>query len=442
MLKRDIETDFLNWKNSQNHMPILLRGARQIGKTFTVRNFGSAYFEHYIEINFELHDEAKHCFRALDPNEIVKELELLTNQDVIPGKTLLFLDEIQECPRAIMALRYFKENMPELHVIAAGSLLEFVFNESDFRMPVGRVFLYHMQPLSFKEFLTAKGFLKLRGLIETVENPDEISPASHEQLLKLVKEYCVLGGMPAVFQEYEQTNSYKKAQDMQSAILNTYRSDFAKYSKGAEINYCRLLYNKAPELVGKQFKFSHVSQEAQSRALKPALEKLVQANVIHTVYATAASGLPLNALLNDKKLKLLFLDIGLMKRAGHLSLDILIADDLLLINEGKLAEQFVGQELLASQDLQTPPEIYFWARDKRSASAEVDYVINIERQILPIEVKSGSSNKMKSLRMFLEEKGVTLGVKICSEPLHQEENILTLPTYLTSEVYRLCKPGL
>lgn len=437
MINRDVEIAFNDWKNSQNHMPILLRGARQIGKTYTVRKFGNAHFQNYVEINFELHENASYCFESLEPTEIVKQLELLTNKDITPGNTLLFLDEIQECPRAIMALRYFKENMPDLHVIAAGSLLEFVFNDSDFRMPVGRVFLYHMKPLSFKEFLSAKGLLKMRSFIESVELDDAIPVNVHEQLLKLVKEYCVLGGMPAVFQEYEQTGSYKKAQDMQSTILNTYRSDFAKYAKGAEINYCQMIYNKAPELVGKQFKYAHISRDVQSRALKPALQKLVQANVIHTVYASSGSGLPLNALLNEKKLKLLFLDIGLMKRAGHLSLDVLMSDDLLLINQGQLAEQFVGQELLAYQDLLMSPEVYFWARDKRGASAEVDYLVNVRSRILPIEVKSGGSNKLKSLHLFLEEQKLDLGIKFSSEMRAKKGNILSLPVYLVSEISRL-----
>lgn len=436
-MKRDIELQLEEWRTSKRHLPIILRGARQIGKTYVVSQFAQKHFANFININFEFEKNAHQCFESLDPQKIVSEIEIIMDVDITAGNSLLFLDEIQECPNALMALRYFKEMMPDLHVIAAGSLLEFALEEENIRMPVGRVQFFHMKPLSFKEYLSATENDKIRKYIENVNLADQIPRSIHDQCLELVKNYCALGGMPAVIDEFKETKSLKKAQNMQSILLTTYQNDFGKYAKGALINYCKMIYTKAPELVSKQFKYVHISRDSQSRELKPALIKLAQAGILHLVYATAASGLPLNALVNDKKLKLLFLDIGLMKRASHLDIELLLNDDLLLINQGQLAEQFVGQELLAYQDILMPPELFFWARDKPNASAEVDYVTNIGNRIIPIEVKSGQSNKMKSLHIFMQEQELELGIKISGDELSQNKNILSIPLYLTSEIQRL-----
>lgn len=434
---RDIEKNLLEWKESDKHIPIVLRGARQIGKTYVVREFGSKHFETYVEVNLEFERQLHACFASLDPQKIIAQLELTSNQDIKSGKTLLFIDEIQECPNALMALRYFKEKMPELHVIAAGSLLEFVFNEPEFRMPVGRVQLFHMKPLSFKEFLSATGNDKLRSFIESVTLNSEITPAIHQKCLELLKEYCVLGGMPEVIADYVQTQSYKASQDTQSIIITTYQNDFGKYAQGNMINHCALIYQKAPGLVGKQFKYVHVSRDVQSRELKFALDKLVKATILHVAYATAASGIPLNANLNEKKMKLCFVDIGLMKRSSQLDIELLMAEDITLVNDGQVAEQFVGQELLAYQDILMPPQVYFWARDCKSSSAEVDYVISVGSKIIPIEVKSGKSSKMKSLRLMMAEENIKRGVKLSNEAMNSEGDIISLPLYLTSELARL-----
>ena len=441
-MQRDIDKDLQEWKNHPNRSPIILRGARQIGKTYVVRSFAAANFSNYVEVNFELDPKFKTSFDSLDPLKILPQLEIQTGKRIIPGDTLLFFDEIQECPRALMALRYFKENLPSLHVIAAGSLLEFVFHEPDFRMPVGRVQLFHMKPLSFKEFLVAIGREQLRKFLENVQLGDEIPESVHQQALEHIREYCILGGMPAVINEYLNSHSFAAAQDVQSHLLVTYQNDFGKYTQGSLTNYCRLLFTKAPELVTKQFKFVHVSEEVQSRELKPALMKLVQAGVLHLVYGTSAGGLPLNALLNEKKMKLLFLDVGLMKRAGHLETETVLRKDLLLVNQGQLVEQFVGQELLAYQDLYLPPEIYFWARDSKGSTAEVDFVVNLGSQIIPIEVKSGGSHKIKSLKILLEEQRLTRAVKISAEVFSrfssgENQEIFCFPLYLIGELGRL-----
>lgn len=436
-MQRDIESALIAWKNSSTHLPILLRGARQVGKSYLVERFAEAHFDHVVTVNFELFPDLKSVFSSLDPHELIKLLGLRLSADIIPGKTLLFLDEIQECPNAIMALRYFKEKMPDLHVIAAGSLLEFALADESFRMPVGRVQFFYVKPLSFKEFLNAKGLTKLRLFIEEVDWKTAIPEPIHQQLLGLVKEYSVLGGMPAVVNEYLHHNSYQAAQNMQNILLSTYENDFAKYAKGVSIEHLRMLFRKIPNQVAQQFKYSHITQEVQSRELKLALQKLIRAYIAYPVYATSASGLPLNALINEKKFKLLFLDIGLIRSASHLAAELLLSEGFSAVNKGALAEQFVGQELLAYQDLLLAPELFFWARDKKNANAELDFVTQVEGEIVPIEVKSGAYGSLKSLQLFMNEHASRFGIRVSTHPFSAHEKLLSIPFYLVSEIARL-----
>src|ERR1700722_40752 len=280
-MKRDIEKELLAWKISPIKAPLLLRGARQVGKSWVVEKFGREQFENLIVLNFEQRPEVSVCFETLLPEKILSAIELFTSASIRPGKTLLFLDEIQECPQAIMSLRYFKEQMPDLHVIGAGSLLEFVLNEENFPMPVGRVQFLYLRPLSFCEFLSALGRENLREHLKTVtlKNPPQI----HEELLKLVREYVALGGMPAVIAAYLQTKSLYDTQNVQSDILSTYRRDFGKYAKKTKHKYLSLLFEKAPGFVGAWFKYSKVDQEVNIRDIKIALQQLCQAGLLYQV---------------------------------------------------------------------------------------------------------------------------------------------------------------
>ncbi len=436
-MKRFIFKALKQWKENGRRLPLMLRGARQVGKSYVVEAFAkSEFLDNYLVINFEQQPEFKSCFDTLDPRKIITKLELLADQSIDSNSTLLFLDEIQECPQAIMALRYFKEQLPGSFVIAAGSLLEFALEQENFRMPVGRVQFLYVKPLSFKEYLWNNS-KKLYEFLSKVDLDTKFDAEIHQKLLGLLHEYAVLGGMPAVIDEYIQSRSFKKAQEIQAVLLTTYQNDFAKYANGSELRYLQMIYQKVPGLVSQQFKYAHISRDVQSRELKVPLQKLVKAGVIHTAYASQASGLPLNALINEKKFKLLFLDVGLVKRASYLDAELLLSQDILLVNKGALAEQLVGQELLAYQDWYSSSGLCFWARDKKNASAEVDYVIHIGNQIVPIEVKSGAGGRLKSLQVFLAEKKQSLGVKISSDVFKYEDGLLSLPLYLIGELERL-----
>lgn len=432
----------LAWRNNEVHLPLLLRGARQVGKTFLVRDLAQRTFERYVEINFEEEPQYITCFDSLTPKEILARIELLSDKTIIAGKTLLFLDEIQICPKAITALRYFKEKYPELHIIAAGSLLEFVLSDETLGFPVGRIQYMYLKPLSFREYLTAKGHDKLVQWIKEIELDSIIPIEIDKRLMDLMREYTILGGMPMVVQRYLDTNSFRECQNYQTLILRTFHDDFAKYATQTKHKYLQQVFQKVPGLVGKQIKYSEISSEMESRYLKEAISALHKAGVIIPIPATSGAGLPLDTHVNEKKYKLLFLDIGLVRRAAKLDMELLFTEDLMLLNQGALAEQWVGQELMVYQDPFDEPSLFYWFRDKKNSMAEVDYLTSVGKNIVPIEVKSGRTGSLRSLHLFLKEYHVSLGVRISSRTLEWHDNILSLPFYLISEMPRLVQDAL
>ncbi|MFN7096687.1 MAG: ATP-binding protein [Gammaproteobacteria bacterium] len=438
-MQRLIENELIAWKDQPDRMSLLLRGARQIGKTYVVESFGKTHFFNMLTINFERQREYLSCFESLEPQQILTAIQLISRESIIPGKTLLFLDEIQECPRAIMALRYFKEMLPELHIIGAGSLLEFALNSEDFRMPVGRVISLYMKPLSFKEFLMAMGYHELDNYLANIHLSTVVNPAVEQQLQTLLHRYFIVGGMPAVVDNYIKHNDLRQCQILQSALLSTYRDDFAKYATHAKHKYLQRLLEQAPGMVGQHFRYSRIDPDMQSRDLKQALEALLYAGIIYKIQQTSASDLPLSTQSNEKKFKLLFLDIGLVKASQMLDTELLQQKDLLLINRGAMAEQFVGQELLAYSDPYLPQQLYYWERDKQGSTAEVDYVISINENIIPLEVKAGKTGSLRSIQQFLTEKKQTIGVRLSMKSLSFENNILSVPLYLIHELKRLIK---
>lgn len=438
-MKRDLLAELKTWQKQAIHLPILLRGARQVGKTYLVEQFGREFFSNMVSINFEESPEFIPCFETNKPQEIISKIEIISKQTITPGETLLFLDEIQICPKAIIALRYFKEKMEKLHIIGAGSLLEFALEEKGMEMPVGRVQYLYLKPLSFREFLVATDNYQLIDYLDTVDLNTSISIAIHDQALKLVRQYMILGGMPMVMAAYLTSSSYLECQHYQTLLLKTYSDDFSKYATTAQHKYLQEIYDKTPGLVAQQIKYANISQHVESRFLKKAILDLSKAGVITPIYSTSASGLPFLTHINERKFKLLFLDIGLLKRAMKLEIDLLFNEDLLLLNRGAIAEQFVGQELLAYQDPYDEPQLYYWAREEKSSQAEVDYVINVDSTIVPIEVKSGKTGTLRSMHLFLNDKKLDIGIRISSGELQLNQQILTIPFYLIHQLKRLVK---
>jgi predicted AAA+ superfamily ATPase len=438
-MRRDIDKELIFWKSQKERYPLIIRGARQVGKSYLVETFGKTHFQNIVVVNLEFQPQLKDCFQSLVPFEIINKLQLLLGVQIKEDNTLLFLDEIQECPQAIMSLRYFKEKMPKMAVIAAGSLLEFAMRSPDFKMPVGRIHFLYLEPLSFSEYLDAASNQKLREFISEVKLTDSIDDVIHKKLLELLRIYLIVGGMPAVLKEYLSSKDLMNCQRIQTGLLQTYRSDFGKYAKISQHKNLQKVFDTAPRLVGQRIKYSNIDSDTRSRDLKNALNLLALAGIIKPIYLTKASGLPLGAQINEQKFKLNFLDVGLMQNSCGLQGRLSVEKDLMQINAGSVAEQFVGQELAAYSDRHQQYSLYFWAREKKSSMAEVDYVINIGSDILPIEVKSGKEGRLKSLRMFIEEKKSKLGIRFSQDKLSYHDKVLSIPLYMVEQLPRLAK---
>lgn len=434
---RTLTETLKQWRNDAARKPLLIRGPRQVGKSYLVEEFARSEFDNYVIVNFELSPEFIACFDTLDPTRILMAIEAATGQPITPGETLLFLDEIQICPKAIQSLRYFKEKRSNLHVIGAGSFLEFVINDETFQYPVGRVQSLYLTPCSFKEFLLADGQEKALNYLNNVSLTEKINPAVHEMLLRKCREYFVVGGMPEVMQAYFEAKSYLALETIHATLLEYYQRDFAKYHAKLNTTALEKIFIKAPSLMAKHFKYVDIDPEIPARQQRPALEALIKAGIIAPVYQTSANTLPLKAGINEKKFKLLCLDIGLAQHALGIPMGMRLQEVLALSNRGNLAEQFVGQELMAYAPNYSTHDLFYWARDKRGSQAEVDYVIQHEGIIYPIEVKAGKTGKLKSMQIFLKEQNLSLGIRISELPFALENNILSIPFYMLFELPRL-----
>jgi predicted AAA+ superfamily ATPase len=442
-----------DWADQPNRKPLILRGARQVGKSFLVRMLANDSFDSLAEVNFEQTPELAELFESKQPQRIVSLLETQLNQPIRQGKTLLFLDEIQATPQVIPSLRYFYEQMPGLHVIAAGSLLEFTLDEHVFSMPVGRIEYMHLGPMCFEEFLLALNKQSLRDFIQSCSLSEAIPKTIHNTLMLLVKDYCLVGGMPESIQRFAATQSYLESEKATSSILSTYHDDFSKY--GTRVNHQRIkkVFTTIPRLVGSKLKYTQIDREEKSRDLKQALHKLEQARVIYRVQHSHANGVPLGAEANEKHFKTLFLDVGLLCRSCGLTMaNLRTTQDLMLINSGAVCEQYVGQHLLYSGQYYDSPELYYWLRQQGSSNAEVDYVIQSGTHIIPVEVKAGKTGSLKSLHLFLSEKKRHFGLRfnadspslvnaktsVAGRSPHPFQ-LLSLPLYLISQTKRLCQ---
>lgn len=428
-MKRDIENILVDWKDERNRKPLLLRGARQVGKSYTVTEFGRKLFDNLITINFEQFPQYKECFNTLSPNEITGNISLLCKKDIIQGKTLLFLDEIQDCPEAITSLRYFYEQMPELHVIGAGSLLDFILTSENFKVPVGRIQYIYMRPLSFVEFLDAIGESKTRNFIEMKLITSVPNKAVHNHFMDLIKKYMILGGMPAVLEEYVSTGNLNKCIQIQSSIIQTYNDDFGKYSNLVKHKYLQKVFYAVPKMIGKKFKYSHVDANIKSRDLKEAVELLERAGIVIKVKKTSGEGLPLEANADEKHFKLVFMDTGLMQNICDLSEETLLTKDIMKVNSGAIAEQFVAQELHGYQNSFNAGSLFFWAREARNSSAEVDYLTPVKSSVVPVEVKAGKTGTLRSMHLYLEKYKTVTGIKISQSPLDISSQIKSIPLY-------------
>lgn len=423
-MKRDILNELQNWRNDNLRNPLILRGARQVGKSWVIDEFGKQ-FDNYICINFEKEKSAIALFQGdFRVNELVEKIIVYTKEPVIPGRTLLFFDETQLCPECLIALRYFKEEMPQLHVIAAGSLLEFALEKVG--LPVGRVQIMYLYPLSFGEFLTATDNDILRQYLFK----KNIDAANHQKLMELLKTYLWLGGMPGVVAAWLQEKNVIKCQNLQNYIIETYKQDFTKYAHKYRIEYVEKIFAAIPPNLGKKFKYSNVDKEIRSQFLKNALLLLAKANVIHLVYHSSGHENPLGATKDETKFKVFFIDVGLAHHMLGLDLKNWAAQQMDLKTLGSIAEQFVAQEIIAYTATHRKAELYYWHREAKSSNAEVDFLLIKNGQIVPVEVKAGKTGSFRSMQQFLiEHPKSKYGLKIAEGLFLIHDHLEQIPLY-------------
>ncbi len=394
-MKRLILEKLRSWKNQVNRKPLILRGTRQVGKSWTVVEFGKSAFTGKVHVvDLEKHPDWHRIFQPnLDAKRILTELEILLNRRIIPDTDLLFIDEIQECPQALMALRYFYEQIPDLHVIAAGSLLEFALKEISF--PVGRVQMMNMYPMNFAEFLMATNQEMLADIL--LGPVVQLSDTIHERMLEELRKYFFIGGMPECVRTYRDSGSMTAAFDIQADLVHAFRQDFSKYVPLVDRQCLNNVLSVVATKIGQQTRYAHLSDGVTNPTIKKSYELLCSARIMHKIPTTSGAGLPFGASANEKKFKTLVADIGLARFLNNLPIDITgLSDNLLAIYRGSLAEQFVGQELLSAGQ-----ELYYWSREAKSSTAEVDYLIDKNGAIFPLEIKSGASGSLRSMHLFL-----------------------------------------
>jgi len=431
-MKRLIYNEMLAWRHQVERKPLLLRGARQVGKTHVIRQLGKT-FSQFIEINFEKTPSFAKIFELdLDPARIIREISLAIDQQIEPGHTLLFFDEVQQAPTVITALRYFYEEMPALHVIAAGSLVDFAIEHVG--VPVGRISFLHMYPMSFIEFLCAKNSKQLA--LEIINNkPDHpFSDVIHQKALRLLGEYMAIGGMPQVVRQWISQQDVRACTTLLRDINHAYEQDFSKYANKNEIKYVDFLFKHIPHLICQRFKYSQLSPDFRKRELEPALWLLQKAGIVNPVIHSSGNGIPLGAEADFQKYKLITLDVALNQQILGLDLkDWFIQPEIALINKGNLSESFIGQELLAYSNSSDKSQLYYWHNEKKGSHAEVDYLSTHKQAVIPIEVKSGHGANLQSMRLFLQSHpGSPFGIRFSTHPYSILGNLHSYPLYAVS----------
>ena len=418
--ERIIDRYLSEWATRPAHKPILLRGARQVGKSTAVRHLGES-FRYYVEINLEKQSNYIDLFKKdLDVTRIVPQMAAMSGTPIVPNETLLFIDEIQESQEAIMALRYFKEDMPNLHVIAAGSLLEFVLDEIP-TFGVGRIHSMYMFPMTFDEFLLANGeqlLLDARGQA----NIDAPLPAPlHEKMIGLMRTFMLVGGMPESVVKWVQTHDFLQCQEVQDDIITGYEADFPKYKKKVDPQLLIATMKSAATQATRKFVYSRVPGEYKTAEVKKALDLLIKAGILIPVTHSSGNGLPLGDESDESIRKVLLLDTGLMLRLLNMTMgdtsaitaQILTATAADLVNKGPMAEMLAGLELLHYLTPNLHHDLYYWVRQAKNSTAEIDYLLSRDMKVLPFEVKAGVQGGMKSLWDFMREKKLDQAVR-CS----------------------------
>jgi len=428
-MKRDLYRLLEDWKRSTRRKPLILNGARQVGKTYSLKHFGRTSYKKVAYLNFEKEEKLAQYFKdTLDPKELVKIFSIHTEVNIEPHNTLLIFDEIQECPKALNSLKYFCEESNEYHVAAAGSLLGVkVAKEKGF--PVGKVNFLHMYPLTFFEFLSALGHENLRRFLEEYQNYEPFPGPIHEKLIRLLKIYFFVGGMPEAVSEYAKSERLDTVRDIQLEILDAYERDFAKHAPLAEIMKITTLWKQVHRQLAKKnkkFIFAAIRKSARGRDYEEAIQWLLDGGLIHKSHLVKTPKFPLSAYASNNIFKLFLLDVGLLGAQSNLSPQIIIDGNILFTEfKGALTENYIAQELTATKNT----ALYYWASE---GMAEIDFLIEKKHEICPLEVKAGANPKKKSLLVYNKKYTPSKLLRATTMNLKRNENIYNYPLYFIS----------
>ena len=435
-MKRKSFDKLLKWKEKKNRKPLLVTGVRQCGKTYLIKEFGRTEFEEMAYFNFDGNTGLKSIFDYdFNVERIMDELgNVIYRKKIISGKTLVVFDEIQDCPRAIQSLKYFCENMPELHIIAAGSLLGVALRKEGISFPVGKVDRMEMYPMSFEEFVMADGGGNYISGSSRLAFEREVPEIYTVPMEKFLKNYYIIGGMPEAVQTWVDTHDYREVEEVQDRILKDYADDFGKHTTPDTMTKVKLIWDSIPSQIARdnnKFIFSHVKQGARAKDLEDALEWLVNSGIAYKLKLVSNPELPLSGMADNTYFKVYLSDVGLLRRKSNVNYRTILEGDASYIHfKGALTENYIMTQLKCMGI-----ESYFW---RTKADAEMDFITDYEGMLLPIEVKSADNTKAKSLHIFCNRyhprMAVKTSLKNVGNNLDGDTHVWNIPLYL---IFRL-----
>lgn len=434
-MKRFALERLIEWKKNKNKKPLIIRGARQVGKTWLMKEFGQLCYEHTVYINFDKNETMKELFgRDLDVSRIIKGIEIVYSTKINPENTLLIFDEVQEVPEALSSLKYFFENAPQYQIVAAGSLLGVALHHGT-SFPVGKVEFMDLYPLSFKEFLCAVGKDNLVGLLS--EKDFEMIGIVKHQYIDLLKAYYYIGGMPEAVHDYIQNEDFTRVREIQKQILSAYELDFSKHAPANEVPRIRMLWNGIPSQLAKdnkKFIYGLIREGARAKEYETALLWLTDCGLVHQLRRVSKPNLPLKAYEDMKAFKLFLSDIGLLSCLTDLDAATIVkGNDIFTEFKGALTEQFVLQQLKTLQDM----PVYYWTNS--NGNAEIDFVVQIKGDVIPIEAKASVNKNAKSLKVYREIFAPKLSIRTSMADYKEQDGLVNLPLYAIEEMADLLK---
>ena len=415
----------IDWKNKKNHKPLIIQGARQVGKTWLMQEFGKKYYEQVAYINFDVDMKSREIFNIdYDTERLIMDIGLVTKTRINPENTLIILDEIQECPRALTSLKYFQENAPQYDIIVAGSLLGVACHEGT-GFPVGKVSFMNLYPLSFEEFLLAMGEERF---VELLNKKDfKTIKLFNNKYEKLLKQYCYVGGMPEVVNDFIENKDFESVRDLQKEILTAYEEDFTKHIPSNTVAKIRLLWKSIPAQLSKEnkkFIYGAAKEGARARDLEAALSWLINSGLIYRVNKITKPDLPITAYEDFNSFKLFVLDVGLLGAMTDLQADTIIDGNRIFEEfKGAIAEQYVLQQFKTIKDL----PVFYWSNE--TSRAEIDFVIQIKSDVVPVEVKAERNLQAKSLKVYMEKFKPNYVIRTSMADYKKTDNLIDLPLY-------------